>query len=120
MRTVLTNFAALTAASFPTGDPTSRDRYAAMAQRISTNLAVTDGVPSVQDMVTDMSQAKASLGSAATRVKATTTQLQDTIDGIETADPTETATKLMAVQTRLQASYQTTATIAKLSLVNFL
>ena len=37
-----------------------------------------------------------------------------------TADPNETATKLLAIQTQLSASYQTIATISKMSLVNFL
>jgi flagellar hook-associated protein 3 FlgL len=46
--------------------------------------------------------------------------VQNSIDSVENADPTTIAANLLAVQTRLQASYQTTAAIAKLSLTDYL
>ena len=46
--------------------------------------------------------------------------LQDTVDGIEQASTEEVATKLLDLQTRLQASYQITASLSKLSLVNYI
>jgi hypothetical protein len=40
--------------------------------------------------------------------------------GTENADPNEVGAQLLALQTQMQASLQTTAMLAKLSLVNFL
>lgn len=116
-RTLLSALGALAADAFPATDATSRARYAASAGRIGTALGGSDGV---ERIASDLSVANAALGSAGTRVAAARAQIQDVIDGAENADPNQVATELLATQTRLQASYQTTATIAKLSLVNFI
>jgi hypothetical protein len=42
------------------------------------------------------------------------------LDHIEGARPEEVGAKLLAVQTNLQASLETTALLSRLSLVNFL
>jgi hypothetical protein len=46
--------------------------------------------------------------------------LQDTLDGVEQASTEETAATMLNLQTRLQASYQTTSMLSQLSLVNYL
>jgi flagellin-like hook-associated protein FlgL len=75
---------------------------------------------SVQDMVTDFSLASARMSNAKTANAAQQSTLQDTVDGIEQASTEEVATKLLDLQTRLQASYQITASLSKLSLVNYI
>ena len=78
------------------------------------------GGAAVDGIASDLAVARAALGNASDRLSATKAQLQDTLDGVETADPSTVATKLLATQTRLQASYQTTSLISKLSLVNYI
>jgi flagellin-like hook-associated protein FlgL len=51
---------------------------------------------------------------------ATRKTLEDTLDGIEKATPEESAAAVLALQTQLQASYQVTSMLSKLSLVNYL
>jgi len=46
--------------------------------------------------------------------------LQGSLGDIEDAPAEEVAAKLLALQTRLQASYQTTSLLSRLSLVNYL
>ena len=46
--------------------------------------------------------------------------LTDLLQGIEQADPDEVASQILALQTQLQASLQTTAMLYKLSIVNYL
>ena len=46
--------------------------------------------------------------------------MQNTLDGIEQAPTEEVVAKLLDVQNRLQASYQITSTLSKLSLVNYI
>jgi hypothetical protein len=47
-------------------------------------------------------------------------QLQTLIDQAESASPDQVASQILALQNALQASYQTTANLAQLSLVKFL
>ena len=46
--------------------------------------------------------------------------LQDLVDQSETINSDQVATELLALQTRLQASYQTTSMLSQLTLVKFL
>ena len=46
--------------------------------------------------------------------------LQNVIDQTETISSDQVATELLALQTRLQASYQTTSMLSQLTLVKFL
>lgn len=80
----------------------------------------TGALPSVQDTVTQLSLASTRLSNAATTNKATQNTLQNTLDGIEQAPTEEVVAKLLDVQNRLQASYQITSSLSKLSLVNYL
>lgn len=127
-QTVLASFAAL-ASEFPVPvspglgvfqtDPTAGKRYAALSSRVSDRLGFATG-QSVADVATDMSLASAAMKSAAAISGATRTQVQNTLDKTENADPNETAVNLLQMQTQLQASYQTTSTILKLSIVDYL
>jgi flagellin-like hook-associated protein FlgL len=47
-------------------------------------------------------------------------QLQGMIDDISTVPKEDVAMEILALQTRLQASYQATSLIAQLSLVNYI
>jgi flagellar hook-associated protein 3 FlgL len=80
----------------------------------------TGALPSVQDTVTQLSLASTRLSNAATTNKATQNTLQNTLDGIEQAPTEEVVARLLDVQNRLQASYQVTASLSKLSLVNYI
>ncbi|MCJ2085474.1 flagellin [Methylobacterium sp. E-005] len=107
------------------GMPSSSDTnataiYNAVSSRAQTLLSSTDTSPSVQDTVTELSLASTRLSNAATTNTATQNTLQNTLDGIEQAPTEEVATKLLDLQNRLQASYQITASLSKLSLVNYI
>ncbi|MEJ1936874.1 flagellin, partial [Nostoc sp. NIES-2111] len=51
---------------------------------------------------------------------ATRKTLEEALDGIEKASPEQAAAAVLALQTQLQASYQITSMLSKLSLVNYL
>ena len=46
--------------------------------------------------------------------------LQNIVDQAETVSPDQVASQILALQTSLQASYQTTAMLSQLSLTKFL
>lgn len=115
-RTIVAALGSLVAESFPTTDPTSQARYAALATRVST----AGGNSGVATISADLANANAALGASSDRIKLAKSHAEDIVSGIEDADPNQVATELLETQTRLQASYQTTATIAKMSLTNYL
>jgi flagellar hook-associated protein 3 FlgL len=50
----------------------------------------------------------------------TQSSLQDIVSQVETVSPDQVASQILALQTNLQASYQTTSMLSQLSLVKFL
>jgi flagellar hook-associated protein 3 FlgL len=112
-------FGAMAVESFPQSDSLTVPRFHALSQRASGALLGTTQ-PVVSQITTDLANASITLGNAAARVSASKAQVQNGIDSAENADPTEVAAKLMALQTKLQASYQMTASIAKLSLTDYI
>lgn len=116
---VLASFAALAADSFDAVDPNALKRYQALGAAIAARMNG-PGQQSVSDVLADLSTAEAAMGSAAGDLRITRAQAEDSLAGIENADPNEAAMKLLATQTRLQATYQTTAALQRLSLVNYL
>ncbi|MDB5511357.1 MAG: hypothetical protein JWR08_840 [Enterovirga sp.] len=118
-RAMLASFGAMATESFPTADATAQGRYGALVDRIANTLGFPDG-QSVADIAADFSAASGVMTQTSKNHSQVRAHLEDALGEIENADPTETAAKLMAAQTRLQASYQTTATLQKLSLVDYL
>lgn len=113
---ILAALGALAGDSFAQSDPAARARYGASADRIATSLAD----PPLGEIAAELGSAKASLQAASERLAAGRAQVEDVLSAAESADPSEVAAQLLATQTRLQASYQSTAAIGRLSLVDFL
>ncbi|GJE39874.1 flagellin [Methylobacterium persicinum] len=112
---------ATVALGIPSGSTANAsDAYQAVVNEATPLLASAKSGHSVQDITTDFSLASARMSSAATANTAQQNTLQNTVDGIEQASTEEVATRLMDLQTRLQASYQITASLSKLSLVNYI
>ena len=57
---------------------------------------------------------------AQSRQKLSQSMLQGIVDQAESASPDQVASQILALQTSLQASYQTTAMLAQLTLVKYL
>ena len=74
----------------------------------------------LQDIESELAFAQSTMKEASTRNAARKVSLQDMLQGIEQVDPQEVATQVLAMQTQLQASLQTTAMLSKLSIVNYL
>lgn len=128
LRTELQNvavFAAVTTKVSPTGTPpvtalNAGDKISALNQRIAQNLAVIPGTQSIQNIQADFAGAQASIKSTTDRQNQSKVISQSLLDSIEGVDNNEVATKILALQTALQASYQTTSDLYKMSLVKFL
>lgn len=119
---LIQTLAAVAVQDFPDSDPTSEERYTAMMSRNASRLADTkDNDPgSLAAISVELGLAQSTTGAIAERHTAHSAQLGNMLEQIETA-PTETvAMEILALKTRLEASYQTTALLSQLSLVNYM
>jgi flagellar hook-associated protein 3 FlgL len=92
------------------------DISASVAQALSTQ----PNQQSIQDIQTDLANAQGTMSTASSLQTQTQSSLQDIVSQVETVSPDQVATQILALQTSLQASYQTTSMLSQLSLVKFL
>jgi flagellar hook-associated protein 3 FlgL len=118
--TTLKNTAVFAATTYSASDPNAETRYKEVNQRVYSGLAGTNGQQTLQDIEGQLAFAQTTMKDASTRNASRQVTLQDMLQGIEQADPQTIATEVLALQTQLQASLQTTAMLSKLSIVNYL
>jgi flagellin-like hook-associated protein FlgL len=116
------SFAVLAIQNFSTSDPTSQGRFDAIASRnLDRTSASHDSEPGSINLVSmEIGNAVASMKTVSDRQTSYKSQLQGMLDNIESAPQEDVAMQMLALQTRLQASYQATSMISQLSLVNYL
>ena len=110
-------FAAVTAS--PTGT-NSAAQIAALSQRTATNLTAQAGQQTIADIQSDFAVAQTTMQDATARQTQTQTTLQNMISDTETVSPDQVASEILALQTSLQASYQTTSMLSQLTLTKYL
>jgi flagellar hook-associated protein 3 FlgL len=120
IRWIVQNVAALAAVTFSSGDPDAVARNAALNARVGSNLGVPAGTQSIEEIATELAGAQHTLQSAAERHRQTTSTLGGMLEKIEGVSTEEVAAQILALQTRLQASLQTTSMLYQISLVNYL
>lgn len=114
--------AAMAVQVFNGTDTATSDRFTAMVSRNTSRLtASTNGAAgSMQIVSVELGLAKSTTGAVQEQHTAHNAQLGNMLEDIEAA-PTETiAMEILALKTRLEASYQVTAMLSQLSLVNYL
>ncbi|HMN70966.1 MAG TPA: flagellar hook-associated family protein [Rhodoblastus sp.] len=92
-------------------------RSAVVAQATS---ALGQSIQKLTDLSSDVGLKKALVQDANDELQAQKVQLQNRLSDIESVDTAEVSVRLSTLSTQLQASYQTTAKLANLSLVNFI
>jgi hypothetical protein len=120
MRTVLSNVAVFAATTFTASDPNGAARYEELKQRVWTNLGSPNGVQTITDIQSELAVAQSTMASGKDRQEQTRTSLETMIETISGVPTEQLGAEILALQTRLQASLQTTALLAKTSLVYFL
>ena len=120
IRWQMQNLAALAAISMAPGDADSEARASAMASRLRTALDVPTGTQSTADIRTELAGAQKSIDSAKQRHQYTKATLSDFLEDIEGITNEEVAAKMLALQTNLEASMQTTARLFQMSILNYI
>ena len=101
-------------------DVNASGKIAGLNQRLAQNLAVIPGTQTIQNIQADFAGAQASIKTTTDRQTQSKSISQTLLDSIEGINNDEVATKILALQTALQASYQTTSQLYQMSLVKFL
>jgi flagellar hook-associated protein 3 FlgL len=119
LRRLMSNLAVFVTETFA-NTPTDQGRYQVMSDRIRSSLGQTNGVQRVQQIQLEISLAATTMKSAEDRHRTKLGLVENTIAEVEDASQEETAAKLLSLQTKMQASYQTTSILSRLSLVDYL
>jgi hypothetical protein len=119
LRQTVQNLAVFAAMTFSDADPDARARYFALAERVGTALDQPEGVHSIAGIQTEIAGASLSAGAAKERHADTQATLQGMIDDIENVSPEEVGVMLLALNTRLQATLQTTALLSQMTLLDY-
>jgi hypothetical protein len=120
IRSQLQTLAVFSAVTTSTTNPNGAAQVSALSQRVTQALTPQTGKQSIQDIQTDLATAQATMSDATARQKQAQGMLQSIVDQTETVSPDQVATQLLALQTALQASYQTTSMLSQMSLVKYL
>src|SRR5262249_6688425 len=87
---------------------------------VAQNLATQPGQQSVETMQADFAAAQQVMKDASSRQTQAQTILQDMVGKTETVSTDQVASEVLALQTALQASYETTSMLSQLTLTKFL
>ena len=122
MLELVRTLASMSVQEYPVEDATSKGRFSAMVERQMTALsaATASNAGSIEAVSMELGVVKSTIGKTTERHTAYSGQLDTMLTDVETVSMEETAMKLLALKTRLEASYQTTASISQLSLVNYI
>ena len=110
-------FAAFTAS--PTGT-NSQAQISALSQSIATNLTPQPGQQTISDIQSQFAQAQTVMQDASARQSQSQTMLQDLVDNTETVSTETVSAQILQLQNSLQASYEATSMMSKLTLTNYL
>lgn len=119
-RRVIQNLAVFSAMTFSTGDADGKARYSALAERTIERLGASETATDLQTMAVDLASAATTITAAGKRHAIAKDMAQSAVAGVEDVSKEEVSLKILALQTQLQASYQVTANLSQLTLVNFL
>jgi flagellar hook-associated protein 3 FlgL len=120
IRALVQNVATLAAVQISSSNPNATQLSAALNQRLNANLSDTSGSQSVTNIETQLASALSSATAAQSRHQQTSATLTDFLQQITGVSNEQVSAEILALQTRMQASMQTTAMLFQTSLVNYL
>jgi hypothetical protein len=120
LRTTIANIAVYAVTTFSASAPNDKARFAALSQRVGDGLMEKNGQQKLQDIEAELAFAQTTMKDAKERQQQSRGMLETMLQGIEQAPQEEVAAQILMLQTRLQASLQTTSMLYQLSIVNYL
>ena len=121
IRSTIATIAVYAVTTVAPGDPNAPARLSAVSQRVGNNLATPPaGQQRIEDIEAEIAFAQTTAQGASSRQQERKTMLENLLQGIEQASPDQVGAQILALQTQLQASLQTTSMLYRLSIINYL
>ena len=120
LRNAVKQVALIAVSRFDASLGTDQERYEALKARGLPALSGGAGAAAVSDVATELAHRHIAINAARDRHRETLAFAEGTLDATEGVDLEETGVRFLRLQTQLQASFETTAILARLTLVNFL
>jgi flagellar hook-associated protein 3 FlgL len=120
IRSQVQNIATLAAITVPTTDPNAIDLSSELDSRLNAGLLGGPSIQSIPDIESDLGNAQGTIKTTQDRHKQASSSLNGFLDTITGVSNEETGAKILTLQTRLEASLQTTAILFQTSLTKFL
>jgi flagellin-like hook-associated protein FlgL len=120
IRDIVKNIAVYAGMSYSAVDPNASAQYSAVTSRLVAKFVPAPGQQSIADMQVEIANAQVMASTVKDRNRQSSVMIADFLQSIENVPAEQVGTELLALQTTLQASLQTTALLAKLSLVNYI
>jgi len=120
IRSQLQTLAVFSTFSAPPAGTNSAGQILALSQRVAQSLTTHPGTQTIQDIQADFATAQMTMKNATSRQSQSQAMLQSIVDQAETVSPDQVASEVLALQTSLQASYQTTSMLSQLTLTKYL
>jgi flagellar hook-associated protein 3 FlgL len=120
LRQTVQNIAVFAATSYSASDPNAAASYGALTQKVAAALDGPPGTQKISDIESDIAGAQTAMAGATQRHQQTRATLSDLLQSIEGVPQEQVGAQILALQTSLQASLQTTALLFKTSLVNYI
>jgi flagellar hook-associated protein 3 FlgL len=120
LRISIQSMAIFSAVSFTGSDPNEQAQYSALKQRIGSALQGSATEQKLSDIAGQLAGAQIALDNAKQRHEQSGTTLQNLLQSVEGAPTEEVAAQILAMQTSLQATLQTTALLLRTNLLQYL
>ncbi|WP_315712668.1 MULTISPECIES: flagellar protein [unclassified Bradyrhizobium] len=120
IRNLVQQTAVYAAVNTPPAGANAPQQIGALSQRIAANLTPQLGQQAISDIQTEFANAQTTMKDATARQTQAKAAMQSMVDQTEGISQQEVASQILQLQTNLQASYQTTAMLAQLTLVKYL
>jgi flagellin-like hook-associated protein FlgL len=120
LRITVQNIAVFAACTFSSGNPNAEGEYNALTQRVAAALNGVPGQQRIADIEAELAGAQTAMQAANERHDQTGAMMEDFLQRIEGAPKEEIGATLLALQTSLQATLQTTAMLMQTNLLNYI
>ena len=120
IRDVVQSAATRAAVTVSSTDPNGTNFVSSLDHRLAGNIDGSGGVQTVTDIEAELAGVQTSMQAVKTNHQQTTNTLGSFLDQIQGVSNEQVGTELLSLQTRMQASMQTTARLFQTSLVNYL
>jgi flagellin-like hook-associated protein FlgL len=120
LRIATQSVAVFAAMTYSTSDPDAEARYAALKQRVTAAIEGQPGKQGVNDIQGDIAAVHNALQYTKERHQQTSATLDVILQQVEGASTEEVAAKILALQTSLQATLETTAMMLRTNILEYI